>query len=263
MNPASPRSTGVQARSARAACALFVLALAWLPGTLVADAQGRWEADIARFEQADRVDPPAPGAVLFIGSSSIRFWDSLQTDFPGVRIIRRGFGGSTIREATRYVGRIVIPYRPRLVVLYAGDNDLAEGHTPDAVRDDFIAFTARVHRDLPDTAIAYIAIKPSPARAGLLDDAQRANRAIAAWMKTQHGMHFIDVATPMLDRDGRPRRELFGEDLLHMNRAGHELWIERIAPVLRDVATSSPARAGTVRADIEPRRRQESRPGRS
>ena len=224
---------------AHACGVLLVLALAWMPLSAAADMQGRWDADIARFEQADRIDPPAPGAVLFIGSSSIRFWDSLQADFPGVRILRRGFGGSTIREATLYSTRIVIPYRPRLVVLYAGDNDLAEGRTPDAVRDDFIAFTARVRRDLPDTAFAYIAIKPSPARAELLDEAQRANRAIAAWMKTQRGMHFVDVETPMLDRDGRPRRDLFGDDRLHMNRTGYEIWIERIADMLRETGNTT------------------------
>ena len=191
-----------------------------------------WEADIARFEAADRVDPPAPGATLFIGSSSIRFWESLQDDFPGVRIVRRGFGGSEVRDATRFAGRIVIPYRPRLVVLYAGDNDLAAGRTPVQVRDDVAAFVTRVRRDLPDAGFAYIAIKPSPARANLLDAAREANTLVAAWVKTRPDTRFIDVFTPMLDAEGRPREDLFGPDRLHMNRAGYRIWIERITPVL-------------------------------
>ena len=191
-----------------------------------------WEADIARFEAADRVDPPAPGATLFIGSSSIRFWETLQQDFPGVRIVRRGFGGSEVRDATRFAGRIVLPYRPRLVVMYAGDNDLAAGRTPVQVRDDVAAFVTRIRHDLPDVGFAYIAIKPSPARANLLDAAREANARVAAWLKSQREAHYIDVFTPMLDADGLPREDLFGPDRLHMNRAGYRIWIERIAPVL-------------------------------
>ena len=197
-----------------------------------------WEADIARFEAADKAAPPAPGATLFIGSSSIRFWESLQQDFPDVRIVRRGFGGSEVRDATRFAGRIVIPYRPRLVVLYAGDNDLAAGRTPTQVRDDVVAFVARVRRDLPDAGFAYIAIKPSPARANLLDAAREANALIAAWTKTQTNTRYIDVFTPMLDAEGRAREDLFGPDRLHMNREGYRIWIERIAPALGDAPTS-------------------------
>ncbi len=202
----------------------------------------RWEADIAHFERADRADPPEPGAVVFLGSSSIRLWESLQDDFPGLRILRRGFGGSTIRDATRVVARIVVPYQPRLVVLYAGDNDLDEGRMPDQVRDDFVAFVERVRRELPDTPIAFIAIKPSPARAHLLEHARRANLAIAEWAKDRRELHFIDIFTPMLDGDGRPRDDLFTADRLHMNRAGYELWIERLAPVLRQFAEPRPQR---------------------
>ena len=212
---------------------LALLAITW---SSAASAQRAptdpWEADIARFEAADQANPPKPGAALFIGSSSIRFWESLQDDFPGVRLIRRGFGGSEVRDATRFAGRIVVPYRPRLVVLYAGDNDLAAGRTPMQVRDDVAAFAARVRRDLPDATLAYIAIKPSPARASLLDAAREANTLVAAWAKTQPHTHYIDVFTPMLDADGRAREDLFGPDRLHMNRAGYRIWIERIAPFL-------------------------------
>jgi len=191
-----------------------------------------WEADIARFEARDRLDPPKPGAVLFIGSSSIRFWESLATDFPQSRTIRRGFGGSTIGDATRFAGRIIVPYKPRLIVLYAGDNDLSEGRSPPQVRDDFAAFVARVRRDLPRVPIAYIAIKPSPTRSNLLESARQANDMIADYAKTQPNLHMIDIFTPMLDASGQPRGELFGEDQLHMSRAGYDIWITRIAPVL-------------------------------
>lgn len=191
-----------------------------------------WEGDIRAFEQADRAHPPKPGAVLFIGSSSIRFWDSLQADFPSTHIIRRGFGGSEIRDATRFAGRIVAPYRPRLVVMYAGDNDLAAGRTPQQVRDDFAAFVMRVRSDLPGVKIDWITIKPSPARANLLEAMRDANALVTKFAGSQSGVRVIDVFTPMLDANGQPRDGLFGGDGLHMNRAGYRVWIERIRPFL-------------------------------
>ncbi|MBN8482432.1 MAG: hypothetical protein J0L88_12690 [Xanthomonadales bacterium] len=222
---------------------LAVLVLLFVGTGIAAHAQRapaeRWEAEIAAFEAADRTDPPAPGGVVFIGSSSIRFWNTLASDFPGVRIVQRGFGGSEVRESTRYAGRIVIPYRPRLVVMYAGDNDLAEGRSPAQVRGDVAAFVARIRADLPEVAFAWIAIKPSPARANLLDAAREANTLVTAWARTVRNAEVIDVFTPMLAGDGQPREDLYGPDRLHMNRAGYALWIERIAPVLGKYAPGS------------------------
>ncbi|UYB51557.1 SGNH/GDSL hydrolase family protein [Xanthomonas sp. AM6] len=192
-----------------------------------------WEEDMARFAQADAAHPPKPGGVLFVGSSSIRFWQSLASDFPGVDTLNRGFGGSEIRDSTWYADRIVVPYKPRLIVFYAGDNDLNSGRSPQQLRADFLAFVARVRRDLPGVRIAYIAIKPSPARAALLPKVAEANgliRKAAAGLKQ---VEFIDVYTPMLGKDGQPRAELFGPDHLHMNAAGYALWRDIVRPYLK------------------------------
>lgn len=188
-----------------------------------------WEQDMQRFESRDALAPPPKGAVVFIGSSSIRFWDTLATDFPGVAVINRGFGGSEIRDSTWYAGRVVVPYQPRQVVLYAGDNDLASGRSPTQLQEDFRAFVHRVRRELPDARIAYIAIKPSPARAHLLDAQRHANALIQSDARRLR-VDYIDVFTPMLDASGQPRAELFVEDRLHMNRAGYALWREVVAP---------------------------------
>jgi lysophospholipase L1-like esterase len=171
--------------------------------------------------------------VVFIGSSSIQSWKSLADDFPGTRVINRGFGGSELADSTFYADRIVIPYQPKMVVLYAGDNDLADGRTPQQVFEDYKAFVERVHRKLPTTKIAYISIKPSPARASLLQRMKEANRLIKTYATHHKRLIYIDVFTPMLGKDGNPRPELFGPDRLHMNSEGYGLWKLVIAPYIR------------------------------
>jgi lysophospholipase L1-like esterase len=195
-------------------------------------ASDQWEPEIRRFEEADRASAPKPGAVLFVGSSSIRMWESLAADFPSQYVLNRGFGGSQIADATRYVDRIVTPYRPKMIVFYAGDNDLAAGRSPDQVLADFDAFVVRVRKDLPDVPIAFISIKPSPARASLLEKMREANAKVESYAKTHERVTYVDVFTPMLGKDGQPRPELFGPDKLHMNRAGYELWTKVVGPYL-------------------------------
>ena len=202
-------------------------------GQVLQSPENKWEPEIKKFEDSDRQNPPPKGAVLFVGSSSIRLWQSLGKDFPGTKVINRGFGGSEIADSTFFVDRIVIPYRPRMVVLYAGDNDLASGRTPQQVFEDYKAFVERVHRKLPNTRIAFISIKPSPARASLLQSMKDANGLIKAYATHSGRLVYIDVFTPMLGKDGSPRSELFGPDRLHMNSEGYRLWKLVVAPGIR------------------------------
>ena len=195
-------------------------------------ASDRWRADIDALVANDRTQPPPKHGVLFVGSSSIRLWTTLAADFPGVPSINRGFGGSMIADTTQHAGRIVVPYRPKLIVLYAGDNDVDGGHAPQQVLADFKTFVARVRSDLPDAAIAFVSIKPSVARARLWPQMREANSEIAAWAATQRRVHYVDVAAKMLDAEGRPRPELLREDGLHMTAAGYAIWIDALRPLL-------------------------------
>jgi len=197
--------------------------------------ENKWEPEIQQFENSDKKDPPPRGAVLFVGSSSIRMWKSLTEDLPGIKVINRGFGGSEIADSTFYVDRIVTPYRPRMIVFYAGDNDLFDGKTPQQVLDDYKAFISRVRLKLPSTKIAFISIKPSPARASIIDRMRQANDLIRTYSSHDKSLLFIDVFTPMLGKDGNPRPELFGVDKLHMNRQGYELWKTVLAPYLSPI----------------------------
>jgi lysophospholipase L1-like esterase len=209
-----------------------------LPGVELAAQQvspgSLWESEIQRFEESDRRDPPKPGAVLFIGSSSFRLWKNLAEDFPGTYVLNRGFGGSQIADSTRFAGRIITPYRPRMILLYAGDNDMAAGKSPDQVLEDFDAFVNRVRRDLPDVTIAFVSIKPSLARANLFDRMREANNKIRQYASRHRHVGYIDVFTPMLGSDGKVRPDLFIADGLHLNRSGYEIWKAVIAPHLRN-----------------------------
>ena len=192
------------------------------PWSLGAEPTDRWEADIRKFEEADRKSPPAPGQVVFIGSSSIRLW-KLAESFPDVPALNRGFGGSQLGDAARYAERIVTPYKPRVVVLYGGDNDLAAGKKPEAVRDDYKKFVGAVRGKLPNVKIVFIAIKPSPKRWALADQAKEANRLIRTEMKDPNQV-FVNVWPYMIGTDGKPRRELYLPDELHMTPEGYKLW---------------------------------------
>ncbi|GAA3916720.1 SGNH/GDSL hydrolase family protein [Luteimonas lutimaris] len=193
----------------------------------------QWAADMARFAAEDAAQPPPAHPVVFTGSSSVRMWATLAEDFPGVPVLNRGFGGSQLRDATWYADEVAVRYAPQRIVLYAGDNDIDAKRSPEQVRDDFRTFVARVRRDLPGVPIAWLAIKPSPARIAQLPAQQRANALVKAEAARMRAVDFIDVATPMLDADGRPRAELFGNDQLHMNARGYALWRGVVAPYLR------------------------------
>ncbi|APP79550.1 SGNH/GDSL hydrolase family protein [Xanthomonas hortorum pv. vitians] len=191
-----------------------------------------WENDMQRFADSDAQQRPPKHGIVFVGSSSIRFWDTLAQDFPGKPVINRGFGGSEVRDSTWYADRIVLPYAPRQVVLYAGDNDLNSGRTPEQVRDDVLAFVTRIRRDLPKARISYLSIKPSPSRAHLLPAIVTANRLIKDALAPLPRVDYVDVYTPMLDASGKPRPELFREDMLHMTADGYAIWRKAVAPVL-------------------------------
>jgi lysophospholipase L1-like esterase len=203
-----------------------------LGGAAPADS-ARHEADIQRFEAADRDAPPAPGGVLFTGSSSFRLWPELARDFAGVPVLNRAFGGSTLPEVIHYAPRIVVPYRPRMIVLYAGDNDIADGRSPAQVAADYRAFVALVRRELPRARIVFVSIKPSPSRWALVERVREANRLVQAEVARDRSQSYVDVFTPMLGADGRPRPELFVGDSLHMAPAGYALWRERLAAIVR------------------------------
>ncbi len=219
---------------------LFVLAGLSVRG---ADCQekrdfSRWENAIIAFEQQDKKQPPPKDPLVFVGSSSIRLWD-LAKSFPDLPAINRGFGGSELADSVYFAPRIVLKYEPRLIVLYAGDNDIAAGKTPEQVCSDFQSFVRLIHDKLPKTRIIYLSIKPSLLRWASIDKIRKANALIEAQCRKDDRLLYVDVATPMLGDDGEPRRELFAVDGLHLNEKGYAVWAERLKPRLKAERTDA------------------------
>lgn len=215
--------------------AALVAAAPAAPAPAAADAPARtlpFEKEILAYEAADRTNPPPRGAILFIGSSSIRLWKTLAADFPRHAVINRGFGGSQIADSVHYTPRLVLPHRPRLVVLYAGGNDINAGKTPEQVLADYRAFVQGIHAALPDTRIACISIAPNPARWSQVDRVRAANALLEAHTRTDPRLRFINVFPHMLGPDGLPQPDIFVQDRLHMNAAGYQLWTRVVAPFL-------------------------------
>jgi len=193
----------------------------------------RYESEIRAFEAADRASMPAPGGIVFFGSSSIRRWTSLAADFPGLPVLNRGFGGSTFPEANHYVARVVLRYRPRTVVVYEGDNDIASGRTPQQVLADYRQFVRLVRDSLPTARIVFIGIKPSPSRWTQADRQREANRLVREVVRADTLQSYVDVYTPMLGANGHPQPSLFVGDSLHMTPAGYAIWRAQVSPQLR------------------------------
>jgi lysophospholipase L1-like esterase len=193
----------------------------------------RWEKDIAAFEAADRTNPPPKDAILFVGSSTIVRWATLQEDFPKHRVINRGFGGNQIVDSTHFADRMIFPYLPRMIFLRAGGNDIHSGKTPEQVFQDFKDFVATIHAKLPKTEIVYISLAPSIARWDQREPTKKLNALVEAYVKTDRRLKYVETYDTTLDAKGQPRPELFVEDKLHFSTAGYRLLIERVRPFMK------------------------------
>ena len=234
--------------SPRLLSVLLSVLFAPLPGALAEPAPllgfAKWEKEISAFEQHDQESPFVKHGVLFVGSSSIRKWTTLAEDFPQHQVLNRGFGGSFLSDSAHFAERIVLPYEPRFIVVYAGGNDLAAKKSSEQVFEAFKEFVAKVRAKLPDTPIAFISIAGNPRRWAQVDAVKQTNALVEAFTKEQPGLIYIDVFHEMLGPDGLPKPESFSEDRLHMNPEGYKLWtkiVGRYLPPPDKVGASDPA----------------------
>lgn len=191
-----------------------------------------FEREIRAYEAADRGAMPEPGAIVFVGSSSIRLWTTLAEDMAPLRVLNRGFGGAHFVHVLHNADRVVIPYAPKAVVLYVGDNDIAAGTSVEDVVSRYRAFVDQIRANGPETAIYFLPIKPSKLRWEWWPEMARANAEIASIAAEDPRLHVIDVATVLLDAKGEPRDDVFVFDGLHLNATGYAEWTRVVHPVL-------------------------------
>lgn len=195
-----------------------------------------WESTIRKFEIQDQQHPPAKNSVLFIGSSSFTFWSTLSQDMAPIPVINRGFGGSYMRDMVKHIDRIVLPYQPRIIVMFAGTNDITANDPALAhqVFDGYVTFVERVQAAQPEVKITYIAITPTPTRWKFWSISQEANRLIQAHAQNDPNLRFIDLSEQLLGAEGKPDRSLYKFDGIHPNAQGYAKWTETIKPQLKE-----------------------------
>jgi lysophospholipase L1-like esterase len=212
----------------------LAVALVLVAAAAAAEGQtARFEAEVAAYEAADRTSPPPSGGVVFVGSSSIKLWD-LEKSFPGMKTVNRGIIGSLLSDAVRHAERLVVPHRPRVVVVYAGDNDIYGGATSEQVAVQFEQFVRVVRARLPEVYIVFIGIKPSLQRWEVIERMRLANALIRAYATHDDRVAFVDIDQAMLGWDETPRPGLFVADGLHLSPAGYEVWTTLLRPLLAD-----------------------------
>jgi lysophospholipase L1-like esterase len=192
--------------------------------------------EVNAFAIADSKEPPPNRAILLIGSSSFTYWKDVANYFPGRIFINRAFGGSSLTHQIEYVEKVVYPYKPKQILIYCGENDIAASHavTADTILNRFVLLHQLIRKKYPKVSISFVSIKPSPVRAEFLPTVIAANKLIADFCRQAKNTDFIDVFSPMLGPDGKPIEELFIADRLHMNAKGYAIWSKIIAPYLID-----------------------------
>lgn len=198
----------------------------------------RFESKVTGFESYDRAHPAPRNPILFVGSSSIEKWPDLKAAFPGQPVLNRGISGSKIEDLLHFFDRLVLPYRPAVVVLYGGDNDLDAGLSVEGTLTLYREFLGRVDRAFPGTPVVLLAVKASPKRIQQLNLQVDLNRRLVELARSRPRTEFLDTFTPLIDAAGRPDPKWFLEDQLHLNASAYTVWNEILRPVLARILES-------------------------
>lgn len=212
---------------------LFIIFGFFAASSQTYDRAKMWETEINRFAEIDRMQTPPDDAVLFVGSSSIRLWESLRTDFPNFNVINRGFGGSQFEDVNYFFDKIVTPYKPKKIILYVGENDINEKQSAENILEDLKTFVALRDKNLPNTPLVFISLKPSILRWQMWSEMSKANDLIKAEIKKQKRIEFADLGSKMLGADGKPLTDIYVQDGLHLNAKGYKIWKENLLPFLK------------------------------
>ena len=221
-------------KSPSVCCLLLIasLALAARSNAQSAGPEHSFEKNVRAYEAADEKTPPPRGAILLAGDSQFFRWKTLAEDLPGYTVINRGIDAFKLSDLVYFADRLVLPYKPRLIVLHVGGNDVHNGRTPEEVLASFKVFVEKVRAVLPAVPIAFSSITPGPGRWNEAPVRQQTNQVIKDYVATQKNLHFIDLWDAMLMPDGQPREDLWVEDRVHPNHAGYLLRVKIMRPLL-------------------------------
>lgn len=217
----------------RLAINFMVLALLFSIGSAFSQP---FKAEINAFMKSDSINMPAPGSILFVGSSSFTKWKDVQAYFPGFPIINRGFGGSSLPDVIYYAEQTILKYKPKQIYIYCGENDLAgnDSVTSDTVLNRFKQLFKIIRKNLSKkTEVVFVSIKPSVSRWKLEEKFVETNEKIKKYIESKSHASFVNVHTAMLKPDGEVMTDIFIKDNLHMNPKGYEIWQGIIAPTLK------------------------------
>ena len=210
---------------------LFILPLL-ASFTLQAQEKAPFQNEIDAFKAADAISMPVKNGILFVGSSSLRMWKDLEKVYAKNQAINRGFGGSTLANAIYYADEIILAYQPRQILIYSGENDIAEGESAEITADRFKTLFNLIRKKMPEVPIDFISIKPSVSREKFMPEFLYANALVKTFLAKQRKTNFINVYDPMLTAEGKPMPDIFLGDNLHMNQKGYDIWIKAITPFL-------------------------------
>jgi lysophospholipase L1-like esterase len=190
-----------------------------------------WQAFV---EYRSQDHPPKSGAIICIGSSQMGNWKSVAEDLAPLTVYNFGIGGSKMKDAAdQFVDHLVIPFKPRAVILYEGSNDIAAGVSPEEFLEQFRKLRKKFHEALPETRLYVLGIVPSPGkRFEKWDIIKRANENIKNECAGKPLLTYIDTTSPLIGADGKPNLDYFIPGDIHLNATGYKLWTATIAPIL-------------------------------
>jgi lysophospholipase L1-like esterase len=239
----------------RLTCTLLLLLLvAGLAATRPIPDAAVWAPAIAEFERQDIANPSEPGGTVFVGSSSILLWHTLADDLPYLKPIQRGFGGSCLSDVRYYLDTLVIKHKPARVIIYAGANDIAGGRPADETFTDMLQIARRLKKELPDTELYIMGLKPAPVRRGSWEEFQKFNKFARQLAKEFKRVTYIDNWDDMFDKDGKVNMDLFAADKLHLSEKGYAHWTKKIRKVIpeEEIAKESKRRKKKSTPDEAP-----------
>ena len=215
--------------------AAIALTLCFVTNLLFAQTTPPFRKEVDALKKKDSIEKPAPNSILFTGSSSFTKWTDVQSYFPGYPILNRAFGGSTLVDLIRYADEIIIPYHPKQILIYCGENDIAASDTVTAktVLYRFQTLLSIIRKQLPAVPVVFVSIKPSPVRWKFQPVVREANRIIREFIGTQPNTSFVNIYNAMLKPDRYAIPEIFISDSLHMNAKGYAIWQPILLPVLK------------------------------